>query len=247
MLSGFLEVVLKPLRGGVQMKKAAPQAFGYRSAREWVGLIRSKEITPLELMEMTFERIEADNPAINAFIDLRAEQSLDEARDMTDLLAAGKDLGPLGGIPIGVKELEDVAGMVTGFGWTIYKDHIAAEDSVQVKRLKKAGAIVVGKTNIPEFGFTFFTTNRIYGVTRNPWDLKRTPGGSSGGSAAAVAAGMVPIATGSDSGGSIRTPAAYPGCFGLTTSFSHTPSSGFARPLPLLRMHPIGVSGPLTR
>lgn len=229
------------------MKKAAPQAFGYRSARECVGLIRSKEITPLELMEMTLERIEAHNPAINAFVDLRAEQSLDEARAMTDRLAAGKDLGPLGGIPIGVKELEDVAGMVTSFGSTIYKDRIAAEDSVQVKRLKKAGAIVVGKTNIPEFGFTFFTTNRIYGVTRNPWDPKRTPGGSSGGSAAAVAAGMVPIATGSDDGGSIRTPAAYTGCFGLKTSFGRTPSSGLAGPLPLLRMHPIGVSGPLTR
>ncbi len=228
------------------MKKAAPQAFAYRSAREWVGRIRSKEITPLELMEMTLERIEADNPAINAFIDLRAEQSLDEARDMTDRLAAGKDLGPLGGIPIGVKELEDVAGMVTSFGSTIYKDHIAAEDSVQIKRLKKAGAIVVGKTNIPEFGFTFFTTNRIYGVTRNPWDLKRTPGGSSGGSAAAVAAGMVPIATGSDYGGSIRTPAAYTGCFGLKTSFGRIPSGGFAGPLPLLPMHPIAALGPLT-
>jgi aspartyl-tRNA(Asn)/glutamyl-tRNA(Gln) amidotransferase subunit A len=229
------------------MIKDSTQAFAYRSAREWVGLIRSKEITPLELMEMTLARIEADNPAINAFVDLRAEQSLDEARVMTDRLAAGKDLGPLGGIPIGVKELEDVAGMVTSFGSTIYKDHIAAEDSVQVKRLKRAGAIVVGKTNIPEFGFTFFTTNRIYGVTRNPWDLKRTPGGSSGGSAAAVVAGMVPIATGSDYGGSIRTPAAYTGCFGLKTSFGRIPSGGFAGPLPLLPMHSIAVTGPLTR
>jgi aspartyl-tRNA(Asn)/glutamyl-tRNA(Gln) amidotransferase subunit A len=229
------------------MTKDATKTFAYKSAREWVGLIRSKEITPLELMEMTLARIEADNPAINAFIDLRAEQSLDEARDMTDRLTAGKDLGPLGGIPIGVKDLEDVAGMVTSFGSTIYKDHIAAEDSVQVKRLKRAGAIVVGKTNTPEFGFTFFTTNRIYGVTRNPWDLKRTPGGSSGGSAAAVAAGMVPIATGSDAGGSIRTPAAYTGCFGLKTSFGRIPSGGFAGPLPLLPMHPIAVTGPLTR
>ncbi len=229
------------------MIKATSQAFAYRSAREFVGLIRSKEITPLELMELTLKRIEAHNPVINAFVDLRAEQALDEARAMTDRLAAGEDLGPLGGIPIGVKDLEDVAGMVTSFGSTIYKDHMAAEDSVQVKRLKRAGAIVVGKTNTPEFGFTFFTTNRIYVVTRNPWDLKRTPGGSSGGSAAAVAAGLVAIATGSDAGGSIRTPAAYTGCFGLKTSFGRIPSGGFAGPLPLLPMHPIGVLGPLTR
>ena len=140
------------------MIKAAPlSSIDYKSACELVGLIRSKEITPLELMEMTLTRIAATNPVINAFVDLRAEQSLDEARVMTDRLAAGKDLGPLGGIPIGVKDLVDVAGMVTSFGSTIYKDHIAAEDSVQVKRLKRAGAIVVGKTNTPEFGFTFFS------------------------------------------------------------------------------------------
>ena len=230
------------------MIKAAPlSSIDYKSACELVRLIRSKEITPLDLMELALKRIEATNPVINAFVDLRGDQALDEARAMTDRLAAGEDLGPLGGIPIGVKDLEDVAGMVTSFGSTIYKDHTAAEDSVQVKRLKRAGAIVVGKTNTPEFGFTFFTTNRVYGVTRNPWNPKCTPGGSSGGSAAAVAAGMVSIATGSDSGGSIRTPAAYTGCFGLKTSFGRIPIGSFPGPLPLLPLHPIAVLGPLTR
>jgi aspartyl-tRNA(Asn)/glutamyl-tRNA(Gln) amidotransferase subunit A len=218
-----------------------------KSAHELVKRIRSKEITPLDLMEATLRRIETVNPGLNAFVALRAEQALDEARKMTNRLASRRDLGPLGGIPIGVKDLEDVEGMITSFGSTVYKNNVALKDSAQVNRLKKAGAIVVGKTNTPEFGFTFFTSNRIYGVTRNPWNTDHTPGGSSGGSAAAVTAGMVPIATGTDSGGSIRTPAAFTGCFGLKTSFGRIPMGNFPGPLSLLRMHQITVLGPLTR
>jgi len=132
---------------------------------------------------------------------------------------------------------------VTSFGSIPFKDNLALQDSVQVARLKKAGAIILGKTNTPEFGFTGFTKNSLYGVTRNPWDTKRTPGGSSGGSAAAVSAGMVPLATGSDSGGSIRIPACYSGCFGLKPSYGRIPLV----PLHLFYMTRTWTLGPLSR
>ena len=215
----------------------------YTSARELTGLIMSGEITPLEVMEDTLKRIDGSNPSLNAFVSIDADRAMDEARDATESLAAGKDPGPLAGVPIGVKDLEDVGGMVTSFGSIPFKDNMASADSVQVARLREAGAIVVGKTNTPEFGATGFCKNRLFGATRNPWNLERTPGGSSGGSAAAVAAGMVPMATGSDGGGSIRIPAAYTGCFGLKTSYGRIPMG----PLPILSMNPIVVPGPLTR
>lgn len=239
----------------------------YKSAQELTDLIRSKEISPLELMEETIKRIEAVNPVLNAFVSLRAEEAVDEARGVTERLVSGKDLGPLAGIPLGVKDLEDVKGMVTSFGSVPYKNNVALSDSIQVARLKAAGAIVVGKTNTPEFGSTGFTKNRLYGVTRSPWDKERTPGGSSGGSAAAVAGGMVSLATGSDAGGSIRIPASYSGCFGLKPSygripvtfapFFHAELSSFASegsfeknpvgPFPFHQIHHLLTLGPLTR
>ena len=215
----------------------------YMSIQELVSLIRSKGISPIELMEETLKRIEAVNPFLNAFVSMRAEQAMNEARAVTERIVAGEDPGPLVGIPIGVKDLEDVKGMVTSFGSIPYKNNVALRDSIQVARLKRAGAIVVGKTNTPEFGFTGFTKNRLYGVTGNPWNRERTPGGSSGGSAAAVAGGMVTLATGSDAGGSIRIPASYSGCFGLKPSHGRVPSG----PLPLLQMHHLLSPGPLTR
>ena len=215
----------------------------YRSARELAALIASKEISPREVMEETFKRIESLNPQLNAFVSLDADHAMDEAEILAESIAAGKKIGPLAGIPIGVKDLEDVKGMVTSFGSVPFKDNMAVEDSVQVARLRKAGAIVVGKTNTPEFGSTGFTKNRLFGTTRNPWNPERTPGGSSGGSAAAVASGMTPLATGSDGGGSVRIPASYSGCYGLKTSAGRIPPG----PLPLLYMSPIAVLGPLTR
>ena len=217
-----------------------------KSAHELLDLIRSKQISPVELVEETIKRIEAVNPDINAFVSLRADQALEEAKSLTARITAGEDIGPLAGIPIGVKDLENVKGMATTFGSPIFKENIAQEDAIHIARLKAAGAIIIGKTNTPEFGYTFFTKNRLYGVTRNPWNLERTPGGSSGGSAAAIVGGMVAIATGSDSGGSIRAPAAYTGCYGLKTSFGRIPLVKFPGPQPLLRIHPISVLGPLT-
>ncbi|MBK5101134.1 MAG: hypothetical protein JJE15_09115 [Desulfobacteraceae bacterium] len=218
-------------------------SFHYMSARELAKLIHSEDLSPTELMESTLRRIEALNPSLNAFVTLRAEKAMDEAKAMAKRIAAGEDPGPLAGIPIGVKDLEDTEGMVTSFGSIPYKDNMALQDSIQVSRLKAAGAIVVGKTNTPEFGFTGFTKNRLYGVTRNPWNRERTPGGSSGGSAAAVAAGMVPLATGSDAGGSIRIPACYSGCVGFKPSYGRIPLD----PLPFLYMSPMPVLGPLSR
>ena len=218
-------------------------SLNYKSAVELVDLIKNKELSPVELMEESIRRIEAVNPALNAFVVLRAEEAMAEARALTESLASGGEAGPLAGLPIAVKDLEDAQGLVTSYGSLPFKDNVAAQDSIQVARLKAAGAIVMGKTNAPEFGFTGFTKNLLYGVTRNPWNLERTPGGSSGGSAAAVVSGMVPLATGSDGGGSTRIPASYTGCFGIKTSAGRIPMG----PSPRLPMFRISVMGPLTR
>jgi aspartyl-tRNA(Asn)/glutamyl-tRNA(Gln) amidotransferase subunit A len=217
-------------------------SIAFKSAAEIVRLIRSREVSPLEVMGETLNRIRDVNPPLNAFVSLRSDEALEEARAMTEGLAAGKDPGVLGGIPIGVKDLEDVKDMVTSFGSIPFKDHRVETDSTQVARLKRAGAIVVGKTNTPEFGYTGFTKNLLHGVTANPWNRERTPGGSSGGSAAAVASGMVPLATGSDAGGSIRIPSSYSGCFGLKTSFGRIPLG----PAPFLQMYHVLTLGPIT-
>jgi aspartyl-tRNA(Asn)/glutamyl-tRNA(Gln) amidotransferase subunit A len=214
-----------------------------KPAIELVELIRRKELSPVELIEATLKRIESVNPHLNAFVALRAEEALEEAKALAEDIAAGKDPGPLAGIPIGVKDMEDTCGMVTSFGSLPFKDNLVDCDSIQVARLKAAGAIIVGKTNTPEFGFTGFTKNRLYGVTGNPWDPDRTPGGSSGGAAASVAGGMVPLATGSDAGGSIRIPASYCGCFGFKPSYGRIPLG----PLPALHLSRTWHLGPLSR
>ena len=198
-------------------------SLDFAPAHELAALIRSKELSPVELMEASLKRIEAINPTLNAFVAFRAEEAMGEARSLAERIAAGEDPGPLAGIPIGVKDLEDVADMVTSYGSIPFKNNQVHQDSLQIARLKAAGAIVVGKTNTPEFGFTGFTKNRLFGVTRNPWNTERTPGGSSGGSAAAVTSGMVPLATGSDAGGSIRIPSSYSGCFGIKPTYGRIP------------------------
>lgn len=180
-------------------------------------------LSPVDLMEATLARIEALNPRLNAFVLLRDHGALlSEARAAAERIARG-EARPLEGVPLGVKDLEDVEGMVTTHGSVPFREHVAVQDSIQVERLRAAGAIVVGKTNAPEFGYTAITKNLIFGVTRNPWDLERTPGGSSGGSSAAIAGGMVPLATASDGGGSVRLPATFTGCFGLKPSLGRIP------------------------
>ena len=218
-------------------------SFFFKPAWEMAELIAAKEISPLEVMRMTLERIEQVNPGLNAFVALCPEAALDQAATMTEAISKGEKLGPLAGLPLGVKDLEDTKGMVTSHGSIPFKANMAQKDSIQVARLKSAGAIVVGKTNVPEFGFTGFTKNRLHGVTGNPYNTERTPGGSSGGAAAAISGGLVPLATGSDAGGSIRIPASYSGCFGLKPSFGRIPIG----PAPFVTYSHMIVMGPLTR
>lgn len=215
----------------------------FMAAHELAELIRARRLSPVELMEACLARIQETNPVLNAFIAMKPEEALAEARALADRIARGEEVGPLAGLPLGVKELEDVAGYPSTHASVPYKDEYPERDSVQVERLKRAGAIVLGKTNSPEFGYTAFTKNLLFGTTRNPWNPERTPGGSSGGSSAAIASGMVPLATGSDGGGSIRIPAGYTGCFGLKPSFGRVPKG----PFQMLPWADTSVYGPITR
>ncbi|HEV7733557.1 MAG TPA: amidase [Candidatus Binatia bacterium] len=193
--------------------------LAYRPAHEIAAAVRRRELSPVEVMEATLARIAAVNPTLNAFVALRAEAAMADARALGERIARGEDPGPLAGVPFGVKDEESLQGLATTYGSVPFRENVATRDSTQVARLRRAGAIPVGKTNMPEFGSTAFTKNHLFGVTRNPWNLSRTPGGSSGGSSAAVAAGMVPIATGGDGGGSIRIPASYTGLVGIKATF----------------------------
>ncbi len=168
---------------------------------------------------------------MNAFVALDGEQALADAASIDARLAAGEDVGPLAGIPIGVKDLEDAAGFRTTQGSAVYADSpVATTDSALVDRLKAAGCVVLGKTNTPELGHKGDTVNPLFGATCNPWDLERSAGGSSGGSAAALAAGLVPLCTGSDGGGSIRIPASVCGLSGMKPSLGRVPMGGAAPP-----------------
>jgi Asp-tRNA(Asn)/Glu-tRNA(Gln) amidotransferase A subunit family amidase len=198
--------------------------LSYKSAVELAALISRRELKASEAVEHALARVETLNGKLNAFCAMRAELAMAEARAMDQRIARREEIGLLAGVPIGVKDLEEVAGMATTFGSKAFRDNLALEDSIEVARLRAAGAIVIGKTNTPEFGHSAFTRNLLFGLTRNPWNLERTPGGSSGGSAAAVASGMIPLATASDAGGSIRLPAAYTGCVGLKPSHGRIPA-----------------------
>jgi aspartyl-tRNA(Asn)/glutamyl-tRNA(Gln) amidotransferase subunit A len=181
----------------------------------------------VEVLDDTLAAIEVANPGLNAFVHLDIEGARRSAEAVDAAVAAGQDPGPLSGVPFGVKDLEHCSGMPTSFGSRLFQGRPPVRaDSVHVARLRAAGAVPVGKTATPEFGAVALTDSPAGGVTRNPWDPMRTPGGSSGGSAAAVSAGMVPLATASDSGGSIRIPASFCGLVGLKPSFGRVPHPG---------------------
>lgn len=188
--------------------------------------IRQGQMGSLELVEECLARIAADDPGLNAFVHVDADGARRAAEAVDARVAAGEGdlLGPLAGVPFGVKDLEDCAGMPTSHGSLLYKGRPPVDvDSEHVGRLRAAGAIPLGKTAAPEFGTLQYTFTKAWGATRNPWDPERTPGGSSGGSAAAVAAGMVPFATASDGGGSTRIPAGFSGLVGLKPSHGRIP------------------------
>ena len=194
---------------------------------ELAARVRAKDVSARELTQGALDRIAELNPLINAFTRIDEERALEQAAAVDQIVASGGNPGTLAGIPIGVKDLEETTGYPTTAGSPLLRDApAAAHDSPHVARLRAAGCVVVGKTNTPEFGWTARTENRLYGLTKNPWNLEHTPGWSSGGSAAAVAAGMVPLATGSDGGGSIRIPSSCCGLSGIKTSLGRVPAGG---------------------
>lgn len=186
-------------------------------------MIRNRDVSPIEVMQSALQRIEALNPKINAFCTIEPEHALEAAREAERAVMRGEPLSTLHGVPAGIKDMIVTRGLRTTFGSQLYADWIPDEDDVCISRLRSAGAIIVGKTNVPEFGYQAITDNKIFGVTRNPWNLEKTPGGSSGGTGAAVASGMVSLGIGNDGGGSIRLPAAFCGIYGFKPTFGRVP------------------------
>ena len=215
-------------------------------AYELADKIKNKEISSLELTQHFIDRIEKYDGKINAVVVRTFEDALEAAKKADDAISKKDSLGPLHGIPMTIKESYNIQGQCTTWGIPDYKGNIAKEDGLAVKRLKKAGAHFLGKTNVPMNLADFQSYNDIYGITGNPWDLKRTPGGSSGGSAAALAAGFCSLEAGSDIGGSIRNPAHYCGVFGHKPSHGIIPSSGHEL-IPNVPEPDLSVCGPLAR
>ena len=213
-------------------------------ATELRRLIQSKEVSIVELVELFYQRIDSINPRLNAYLALCQDQALDQARSAQDAVQRGDSLGPLHGIPISVKDLEMTKGIPTTLGSAVFRDRTPDIDSVVVERIRQAGAIILGKTNTPEFGLSGTTENKVSDPCRNPWNTERTPGGSSGGAAAALASGLCTLATGSDGGGSIRIPASFSGVFGIKPSQGRVPRyGGYGRPA----ANQFSQSGPLSR
>jgi amidase len=213
-----------------------------KSARELARLIHTRAVSPVEVLDAYLKVIEALNPKLNAIVTLVADQARHRARAAETAVVKGEPLGPMHGLPIGVKDVTTTAGIRTTFASPLFKDYVPAEDAEAVRRLKAAGAIVLAKTNTPEFACGANTNNVLFGPTRNPWNPALSPAGSSGGSAAAVASGMLPIAQGTDFGCSIRIPAAFCGIVGLRPTPGLTPSHPMA-----LAWDPGQLHGPLAR
>lgn len=198
----------------------------YADATELAALVRSKDLSPVEIVKKHLERIEAVNPKLNAIVTLTAKQALAEAKTAEAAVMSGAELGPLHGVPFTVKDALDTAGVMTQRGSPIFKGRIPETDATSVARFKRAGAILIAKTNLPEFSYAPETDNLLTGRANNPWDLDRTPGGSSGGEAAVIAAGMSPIGIGSDVAISVRGPAAHTGIVALKATHGRIPATG---------------------
>jgi amidase len=210
----------------------------YLSATELSRLIRDREVSAAEVMRAHLERIEEVNPRVNAIVTLVAEQAMDAA----EAADKAEPTGPLHGLPVAHKDLADTAGIRTTYGSPLFADHVPDRDDLVVQRLRAAGAITVGKTNTPEFGTGSHTVNEVFGVTRNPYDLTKSAGGSSGGAAVALATGMVPLADGSDMGGSLRNPASFCNVVGLRPTPGRVPSVS-----EIAAWYTLSVQGPMAR
>ena len=212
------------------------------SAREARARIGARRLSPVELVESCIRRVEAVDHAVNALVARDFARARAAARAAEAAVLRGEPLGPLHGLPVGIKDLEDVGGLRTTYGSLLYRDHVPAADEAMVAALRRAGAIVLGKTNTPEFGAGGNTRNAVYGATGNPFDPRLSAAGSSGGSAVALATGMVPLATGSDLGGSLRNPAAFCGVVGFRPSAGLVPSDRRG-----LGFSGLSVLGPMAR
>jgi amidase len=216
---------------------------------EMATAIRARKVSPVELVEAHLARIEKLNPSLNAFVYVDADGARAQAKAAEEVLASpnsGAEIGPLHGVPISMKSSVDVAGWKAECGTVLRTNYVASEDAPLVSRLRKAGAILIGTTNVPEFLMAYETDNLLYGRTNSPWDLSRTPGGSSGGEAAAIASGCSAGGVGSDGGGSIRIPAHFSGICGLKPTPGRIPSTGHY-PVSAGPFAQLGVVGPMAR
>lgn len=216
------------------------------SATELARDIRAGSVSPVTVVDACLSRISARDDSVNAFVTVLEESARERAKEAERELQSSGSVGPLHGVPVAVKDLLDVKYTPTTFGSALFTDHVPETDSIAVERLREAGAIIIGKTNTPEFGRKTNTSNRVSGVTGNPWDVSLTAGGSSGGSAAAVADCMVPVALGTDAAGSIRIPAAACGVVGSMPDFGRIPT-GPNRADAFVNTHPYSYVGPITR
>src|ERR1700728_98751 len=220
----LLVMAAAPLLEGTMEAEAAASSICFMSTVEMARLIRTKEMSAREALAAHLKQIERVNPKVNAIVTLVPEMATAAAAKADEMQAHKEALGPLHGLPVAHKDLVETRGIRTTFGSLLYKDYIPAEDDIVVERLRRAGAITIGKTNTPEFGAGSQTFNRVFGATHNPYDLTKTCGGSSGGAAVALACGLVPVADGSDTGGSLRNPPAFCNVVGFRPSIGRVPN-----------------------
>jgi amidase len=242
-LTGGLQTLASdasPASTPAQSRGSTDDELVYLSAVDLASRIRRRQVSAREVMAAHLRRIEAVNPKVNAIVTLVAERAMADAARADEMTARGGTLGPLHGLPVAHKDLVETAGIRTTRGSPFYRDTVPTRDALLVTRIRAAGAVTLGKTNTPEFGSGSQTFNTIFGATRNPYDPSKTCGGSSGGAAVALACGMVPIADGSDTGGSLRNPAAFCNVVGIRPSPGRVPSESGS-------WNPLSVSGPMAR
>jgi amidase len=213
-----------PLLQSALQAQSGGDPLCFMSAVEMARLIRAKKLSAREALAAHLKQIDRVNPKVNAIVTLVPEMAMEGAAKADEMQARNEKLGPLHGLPVAHKDLRETRGIRTTFGSPLYRDYIPTEDDIVVERLRRAGAITLGKTNTPEFGAGSQTFNTVFGATRNPYDLTKTCGGSSGGAAVALACGLVPVADGSDTGGSLRNPAAFCNVVGFRPSIGRVPN-----------------------
>lgn len=226
------------------MTAAIDEILAFAPASELRKLIAGKELSPVELTEMYLRRIDRLDSRLDSYLTVAHDQAISAARSAEEEVMRGEDLGPLHGLPISIKDLEMTKGLRTTSGSLIFEDRVPDEDSVVVERVRQSGAVILGKTNTPEFGQSGTTDNRLGGPCRNPWNTERTTGGSSGGAGASTIAGLCALAQGSDGGGSIRIPSSFCGVYGLKPTQGRVPY--YAGPSPAIPNH-FSQAGPMTR